>query len=217
MPTMTEGYSSNPLEDHHDSSEYVHRARGGRAMHEDEDYGQHHMSVRKAQGGHISSQHEYELASEAFAGVGKSRHREPEGHASGRKEFGGTHLSERRAKGGSISAAEDKREDKAMIKSAFRQHDEHEHDGAHEDIKLARGGALHMNVPLPRGMKPHVARHMSPIETPPRNPNLTTTPRNEFAGGQMPYGVEPSAEPDQAGSEQDIPQMARGGRHRSRA
>lgn len=79
-----------------------------------------------------------------------------------------------------------------------------EHEGAEGK---ARGGPI-----VPRRMKPIAARRHSPIETPPRNPNTTTTPRNIMPGGKMAYGVEPSDEPDVAGSTQGIPQLRRGGR-----
>lgn len=118
-----------------------------------------------------------------------------------------------RARGGSM---EDEREDKAMVKKAFREHDQHMHHGEHEDIELARGG----EAMLPRGMRPKAARHHSPIgegmpvNTPPRFGRNTTTPRNAMPGGQMAYGVEPGSEPDEAGSEQGIPQLRRGGKAR---
>ena len=114
-----------------------------------------------------------------------------------------------RARGG------DMEQDKALVKKAFREHDQHMHGGEHEDIELARGGRM---PSLPRSMKPSAGRHRSPIGSaepvnrPPRDPMMTTTPRNAMPGGQMAYGVEPGAEPDNAGSEQGIPQLRRGGR-----
>lgn len=92
-----------------------------------------------------------------------------------------------------------------------------------EEHGMAMGG----HARLPRSMTPMAERHrssigsgagpgMSPVEKPPRNPTMSTSPRNSMPGGQMGYGVEPSAEPDQAGSEQGIPQMKRGGHHRGR-
>lgn len=66
----------------------------------------------------------------------------------------------------------------------------------------------------------HVGKMMSapagkePDDTPPRNPMRNPSKRNAMPGGQMPYGVEPSAEPDAAGTEQGIPQLKRGGRAR---
>lgn len=55
----------------------------------------------------------------------------------------------------------------------------------------ARGGRIR----LPRGMKPTAAQSHSPINTAPRNPQVTRTPTNDMAGGVMPYGVMPSDEP----------------------
>ena len=93
----------------------------------------------------------------------------------------------------------DLEQDKSMIKKAFRQHDQHEHGGAKEEIALARGG-----MPRPSfGTK---------------QPRSTPTPRNARpAGGQVPYGEEPSAEPDVAGSDQGGMQgLKHGGRPRRR-
>lgn len=107
--------------------------------------------------------------------------------------------------------------EKGLIKKAFREHDHHMHDGHSETIKLAGGG---MRPSLPRGMRPVAARHHSeignemPINKPPRNPNHTMSPRGEMPGGVMGYGNQPSAEPDDAGSEQGISGMRKGGHHR---
>lgn len=119
-----------------------------------------------------------------------------------------------RARGGGIEA------EKGLIKKAFREHENAEHHGEHEDLHLARGGYAGKAASLPRGMKPAASRHHSPIGSempvnkPPRNPGMTTSPRNAMPGGQSPYGVEPSAEPDMAGSDQGISQLRRGGRAR---
>lgn len=76
------------------------------------------------------------------------------------------------------------------------------------DEHMARGG---MTTRIPHSMRPKAAGMHSPINTPPRNPQRSPSPRNQMPGGQMPYGVEPSAEPDDAGSEQGIPQLRKGG------
>lgn len=77
------------------------------------------------------------------------------------------------------------------------------------DEHLARGG---MTTRIPHSMRPKAAGMHSPINTPPRNPMRSPSPRNKMPGGQMPYGVEPSAEPDDAGSEQGgVPQLKHGG------
>lgn len=109
-----------------------------------------------------------------------------------------------------------------------------DHHDSSEYVHRAKGGAMHEGTEnyarggmagerarLPRGMKPTAERPHSPINTPPRNPNLTTSPRNAMPGGQMPYGVEPSAEPDDAGSDQSgmgagMPGMKKGGHARMR-
>lgn len=116
------------------------------------------------------------------------------------------------AKGGR-SRDPDAAEDKAMIKKGISQHENHEHGGEHTDLKLAGGGGFpHMRPRLGPAMRPKAEKMHSPINTAPRNPGRTTTPRNAMPGGQLGYGVEPSAEPDQAGADQTgIPQMRRGG------
>lgn len=85
-------------------------------------------------------------------------------------------------------------------------------------VKMAEGGSVDEarggKIRLPGSIRTAISKRHSPIETPPRNPNQTTTPRNRMSGGVMPYGVEPSAEPMVAGSEQDIPTLRRGGRVR---
>ncbi len=86
--------------------------------------------------------------------------------------------------------------------------------------KYARGGFTGDRPSLPRGMKPHAARRHSeigsemPMNKPPSNPNLSTGPRNTMPGGKMGLGVEPSAEPDMAGSEQGITGMKHGGQRK---
>ena len=117
-----------------------------------------------------------------------------------------------RARGGHMDAAEDK----AMIQKAFRQHETAEHGGHHVPLHLAHGGFPQRSPALPRDMKPMAGRHRSPIgngrsNAAPRDATHTTSPRNAMPGGEMAYGVEPSAEPDMAGSEQGIPQFRRGG------
>ena len=106
--------------------------------------------------------------------------------------------------------AGDEAEDKRMIKKAFSEHDRELHHGEHTDLHLARGGFAGRRVRLPRDMSPAGERPHSPINTPPRNPNVTSSPANDMAGGQMPYGMQPSSEP----SGGDMAQMHRGGRTR---
>ena len=61
----------------------------------------------------------------------------------------------------------------------------------------------------------HLNQHASkpPSERPPRNPSRSVSTPNEMPGGQMPYGVQPSAEPD---ADDGAPQLARGGRAKRR-
>lgn len=103
-------------------------------------------------------------------------------------------------------------EEKKMVKKGIREHEDHEHEGEHTDLHLARGGMPSGKIRMPRGMRPAAARTRSPIGG--QKPDSMTTPRNNYApSGQMGMGIEPSAEPDQAGSDQGIPQMHRGGKH----
>lgn len=71
---------------------------------------------------------------------------------------------------------------------------------------FARGGRVH-GKHKPKPHKPAAPKAMpvpmggalastAPVNRPPRNPERSVTPRNEMPGGVMPYGVEPSAEPD---------------------
>jgi hypothetical protein len=110
----------------------------------------------------------------------------------------------KRARGGDMA------QDRGMIRKAFREHENAEHGGEHEDLKLARGG--HARLPHGMGAKPMGGGSEMPINQPPRFARKTTTPRNIMPGGEMAYGVEPGSEPDVAGSEQDATPMRRGGR-----
>jgi len=122
----------------------------------------------------------------------------------------------RKAKGGHADEAQDK----ALIKRMMNEHERAEGepmrkadggmvDGSSDD-GMARGGRTR----LPRGMKPPAMQTHSPINTPPRNPTKTVTPRNIMPGGAMAYGVQPSSEPDAAGTDQGIPQLKNGGKVR---
>jgi hypothetical protein len=126
------------------------------------------------------------------------------------------------ARGG--RADPDLAQDKALVVKGIRQHENAEHGGRHEPLKLAIGGTPR----IPRAMKPQVARVVSPIgkmarakqvksprmpkapQVPqgnvndaPMDPGMTRTPRNITPGGVVPYGIEPT--PDGA------PQMMRRG------
>lgn len=106
---------------------------------------------------------------------------------------------------------------------------------ADEFNKYAKGGAVTAmrkggRPKLPKGATPAIANIHSPMDgpkmrrepgpkmpkgnvnNPPRNMKNTVTTRNMMPGGVMGYGVEPSAEPDVAGSGQGITRLARGGK-----
>ena len=81
---------------------------------------------------------------------------------------------------------------------------------------MAKGGhAMSMGERprVPRAMRPRAMARKTPFGQPGK-PEKTVTPRQSPSDGSMPYGVEPSAEPDVAGSDQDIPQLRGGGRAR---
>jgi hypothetical protein len=62
------------------------------------------------------------------------------GHAKAEKEmcYGGS--TSKKMKAGGDVCADDEKQDKAMIKKAFKQHDEAEHDKEPTEIKLKKGG-----------------------------------------------------------------------------
>lgn len=90
---------------------------------------------------------------------------------------------------------------------------------AKQMAEKAAGGESHMahggmKTRIPHSMKPKGVSNHSPIETPPRHPQRQPSARNEMPAGQMPMGVQPSAEADDAGSDQGMTQLRRGGRAR---
>lgn len=101
-----------------------------------------------------------------------------------------------------------------------------DHPGEGTFLERARGGRAHMPPPHKKPMQQAMPKERAtePDDTAPRNPMRNPSRRNAMPGGQMPYGVEPSAEPDVAGSGQgiddmpssDSPAMARGGNVRHR-
>ena len=114
----------------------------------------------------------------------------------------GTYLSKQR--GGDLA------QDKAMVAKGVHQHEDNLHGGQHTDLHLARGGRTrmgghHMKKPPIGGKMPGAKGE--PMNRPPRNPTKSVSTPNAMPGGQMAYGVQPSAEPDVAGSEQGIPQL----------
>lgn len=101
------------------------------------------------------------------------------------------------AKGGHA----DEKQDRTLIKKMMAEEDKGE--------GMARGGHVKRHPhhkmptpaePMPMGRaaapKPAPMQGGMPINRPPRNPQRSPSPRNEMPGGVMPYGVQPSAEPD---------------------
>lgn len=209
-----------------DGSVKHHHSHGGYTMHHAHGGISHHMHdgmPAMASGGEMHT-------SDGMPTMAEGGHMHPDGHNVSRmiERAGGGHM-ECHAHGGMTVHHPDGRithhdsngmpvshgEAAGMIKSGMRQHENAEHSGNHEELHLARGGIGH-RVRLPRGMKPTAMRPHSPIETPPRNPTKSVTPSNLMPGGQAPYGVQPSDEPDMAGADQNIPQLKGGGHMRHR-
>lgn len=195
------GHNVVHIEHTTDGREIHHHEHGGHTVHHKHGMVTHHMHdgspVHAAHGGGF--EHDP---------VGEYVHRpenmmEPEHHRNG-------------GRAGRREGDGDEAEDKKMIKKAFGEHDRELHHGEHTDLHLARGGMAGRQVRLPRGMRPMGERPHSPINTAPRNPNVTSTPTNDMAGGQMPYGVQPSAEPAMAGGDDGGAQLHSGGRARRR-
>lgn len=183
---------------HHDGSEAKHMAHGGGAHHV-HPHGHNVVEVEKMSDGRIIHHHAH--------GGHTVHHRD--GHISHHHEDGSPAMAE----GGGMGAVGMHSDSSTYVGGGAA-----EHHARHGETHMAMGG----HARLPRAMTPRAERRHSPIgngspvEKPPRNPNMSTSPRNSMPGGQMGYGVEPSAEPDQAGSEQGIPQMKHGGHHRGR-
>lgn len=231
-------------EHHHDGSVTMHHAHGGMTVHHAHGGISHHneegAEIASHEGGFDSEPGTHMAHGGMHMAKGSAVHAHPHGHHVVHVEERGdaevhhhahggmtVHHGDGRvshhAKGGmevGHGGGGDMAQDKALIKKAFNQHDDDLHGGKHEDLRLARGGAPHIqNQRLPRGMKPKMARHQSPIgaSDPTRNP----TPRNAMPSGTMGYGVQPSDEPsnpmaDTDNSDSDIGTvgMRRGGAHR---
>lgn len=72
---------------------------------------------------------------------------------------------------------------------------------------MARGGHFGHKKPMSRPGGKMPGQQDQPSNRAPRNPMRNPSRPNDMPGGQMAYGVQPGSEPDEAGSEQDIPQM----------
>jgi len=184
---------------HHHDGTPVHAAHGGFAHDPEAEY------VHRPENEHlIHKEHRRHGGRMEHTGAEMPREMDAHGGRAGeRHHLEGRHHSE----------SGDLAQDKRLIKKAFKEHDQELHHGEHTDLHLAHGGFAGRRVRLPRDMSPVGARPHSPINTPPRSPNVTSTPANDMPGGQMPYGVQPSAEPPMAGGD-DMAQMHRGGRTR---
>ena len=92
------------------------------------------------------------------------------------------------------------------------------HHGADGQPAMARGGQMMPGGHSQEGTHVGKMRHKPAMDTAPRNAARNPSTRNAMPGGEMPMGVEPSAEPDEPdgdeGGSGGAPMMARGGRHR---
>jgi hypothetical protein len=122
------------------------------------------------------------------------------------------------AKGGHVEAKEsaaDEREDKKLVKKGVAQHEDQLHGGKRATLKLAFGGSVKGGRNRVRPTeKGGALSQVSALNRDIENPQETETrPSGELLpAGNEPYGVEPSDEPEAAGSRQDIPQLGKGGK-----
>lgn len=207
---MTVHHADGHMTHHHHDGSPVHAAHGGGMQSHMHPHGHHVVHVEHHADGRIIHHHAHG-GHTVHHKDGRLTHHHGDGAPVHAAHAGMEHMHDAEGEYVHRAKGSDMAQDKAMIKKAFVQHEDAEHHGEHEDLHLARGGMASHRTSLPHGMKPKMASHHSPVNTPPRNPNLTTTPRNMMPAGQMGYGVEPSAEPDVAGSTQGIPQMNSGG------
>ena len=229
------GHEVMRVEHHPDGRVVHHHKHGGHTVHHSDGHITHHTHdgspAHHMAGGsahtyaHGSSVHSHPHGHhvthvETMRDGGEMHHHAHGGHSIHHADGRVTHHD---ARGGHIGHGDpDAAQDRAMVSKGVHQHEAHMHKGEHEtDLHLARGGMANLPGMGMRHKKPHKPKlpggalnEGSALNRPPRNPQNTTTPRNAMPGGQMGMGVEPSAEPDVAGSEQGIPQMSHGGRHR---
>ncbi len=199
------GHEPMHEEEHMGGGRKVHHMHGGHSIHHPDGHVTHHhhdgseVPAHMARGGHSGTMHPHghHITHTEHKSDGRVIMHHAHGGHSVMHPHG--HMSHHGADG-------------APAHMAMGGH----HDPESEYVHKARGGHQLAGKPqtLPRDMKPAGMRHHSPIETAPRDPGITTTPRNQMSGGEMGYGVEPSAEPDTAGDGQGIPQMRRGGHKR---
>ena len=232
------GHEVVRVEHHHDGAVVHHHAHGGYTMHHRDGHMTHHGRDgapvhHEADGGSFMPEPDTEDGGAREPteqpgmpawGEGHEGHTmaHPHGHHVVEVEHVGDGEIHHHAHGGYTHHHGDgsvtHHDMQGMIARGIHEHENHEHHGEHTDIKVARGGMPVPHVRLPRAMKASELRPHSPIgmprgnvNNPPRNPMHTPSMRNTMEGGQMGMGVEPSAEPDMAGSDQGIPQLKRGG------
>lgn len=108
------------------------------------------------------------------------------------------------AHGGHHRDHPDEARDRALIREMMAKEERGE--------PLAHGGLAH-RATLPRGMRPAAMRGHSPVNSAPRNPNVSPSTPNAMPGGVMPYGVQPGTEPGMDAG----PRLRKGGAARKRA
>ena len=145
---------------HHPDGNVSHYGAGGEALGTPTDLegNQKHGHRDFARGGHCFAEGGFE-----------SEHEENEGELGGKFARGGA------------EGRGDMAEDKALVKKAFKQHDEQEHHGEHTNLKLRRGGvgALPPAAPPPGlGRMPMAP----PRRRPPSAPPPAGGPEPDFSG-----------------------------------
>lgn len=176
------------------------------------EHGEHGVIHHHAHGGYTMHHHDGKITHHAMGGAQMMPGQPMMGQPMMQRAMGGS--AHEYAGGG---AHEEERGEKRMMTKAIHEHEAHDHKGEKEtDVKLAGGGRPR----IPGSMKPAAMKRHSPLggEAPvnkmPRNIQRETTPRNQMPGGSEGYGMEPSAEPDVAQSDQGISGMRKGGRHK---
>lgn len=185
--TMVHHHGDGRATHHHPDGTVVHHhAHGGHSVHHPHGHVEHHHADGRVShhhaDGHVTHHHPDGRVEHHDAHGGRVIH-----HADGRVDHHDSSEYVHRARGGHMDAMADK----AMIKKAFTQHDQHMHGGEHETMHLRRGGHA-----MPAGMH---GMHPDPVSSGPMR-------------GAMGYGVNKSDEPGAAGTDQGIPQLRHGGR-----
>ena len=218
------------VEQQHDGSVVHHHAHGGYSVHHADGHVSHHAKggMEVGHGGHMAHGGMRHMAHEGHPHGHKVEHtsmhdgmrvehhahggytvHHPDGNVTHHDAHGGMC----HAQGGMHS---DEAQDKAMVAKGIHQHEDHEHEGEHTDLHLARGGRPRMPGAKAHGKKPGMGA--MPMNKPPRNPNVSRTPPDAMPGGQMGYGVQPSDEDGNASAGAPpmggMTAMKKGGMHR---